>query len=159
MVDVERSADNAAYRFVLRPNRSLSWRGTLLFFALMATLSLSIAIGFSLLGFWVILPFAGAEVMALGICLYSVARRCSQCEVISISESSVCIEKGIRHPSLRWELPRPWAQVNLIANACRSRRSQLFIGAYGKRIAIGDFLDEAERQRLAVELKRELSRD
>ncbi len=102
MVDIQCSANQCQYCFVLRPNRSMSWRGTLVFFFSLLLLSGCIAVGLTVLGFWLVLPFAGLEMLALGSGLYVVACRCYECEVISISDDSIRIEKGRRYPRQRW---------------------------------------------------------
>jgi uncharacterized membrane protein len=44
-------------------------------FALLAAVTLSIGIGFALMGAWLILPFAGLEVLALGAAFLCYARQ------------------------------------------------------------------------------------
>ena len=82
------------WRFVLRPNRSLSWRGSLVFFLSLFMISSFVAVSLAVMGFWLVLPFAGLEMIALGAGLYMVACRCYECEVICISRDAIRIEKG-----------------------------------------------------------------
>ena len=151
MVDVERNG-HAECRFVLRPNRSLSWQGSLIFFFSLCLVSGIIAIGLALLGYWLVLPFTGLELLALGISLYVVARRCYQCEVICITGDAVPIEKGIEHPQERWTFSRIWARVVLERYPTSWYPSRLLIRSHGRAVEIGRFLNEEERQRLAGEL-------
>ncbi len=53
--------------WVIRPNQSLSWRRALQAYAVIALTCLGIGITFALHGFWPVLPFAGLEVVVLGI--------------------------------------------------------------------------------------------
>ena len=160
MVNIERDIDTAQCtaqcRFILRPNRSLSWRGSLIFFFSLCVVSGSIAIGLGLLGFWLVLPFAGLELLGLGIGLYIVAQRCQQCEVISIAEESIRIERGKRYPCEQWILARFWAQVVLERCPKQWYPSRLLIRSQGRVVEIGKFLNEQERQHLAKELARSL---
>jgi uncharacterized membrane protein len=43
--------------------------------ALLAVVTLSIGVGFAMMGAWLILPFAGLEVLALGAAFLCYARR------------------------------------------------------------------------------------
>ncbi len=54
---------------------SISPQGLALVFAALALLSLGIAAAFAALGAWLILPFAGLEVAALGVAFWFTARR------------------------------------------------------------------------------------
>ena len=58
------------WRFVLAPTRSASWAQIQQFFGLVAGVSLLIAVTFACMGFWPVLPFAGAELALLWYCLY-----------------------------------------------------------------------------------------
>ena len=156
MVDIQCNGNQSQHRFVLRPNRSLSWRGALIFFFSLLLLSACIAGGLTVLGFWLVLPFAGLEMLALGTGLYVVACRCYECEVISISDDAIRIEKGRRYPRQRWILGRGWAYVVLERCPKAWYPSRLLIRSHGRAVEVGRFLHEEERQRLATELSRSL---
>jgi uncharacterized membrane protein len=156
MVDIEQTADKYQCRFVLRPNRSLSWRGALFFFFSLFFISSGIAIGLTLLGFWPVLPFAGLDMLALGVSLYVVACRCHECEVISISGDSIRIERGRHSPRQQWTLGRVWARVVLERCPKAWYPSRLLIRSHGQSVEVGRFLQEEERECLAAELTRSL---
>jgi len=156
MVDIQQHADTLQCRFILRPNRSLSWRGSLLFYFSLLIISSGIAIGLALLGLWLVLPFAGLEMLALGIGLYVVACRCYECEVISINGDSIRIERGRDYPREQWTLGRTWARVVLERCPRAWYPSRLLLRSHGRSVEVGRFLDEEERQRLADELSRSL---
>ncbi len=156
MVNIERSLENDQCRYVLRPNRSLSWRGTVVFFLSLFVISTLTATGLTLLGFWLVLPFAGLEMLALWAGLYVVCRRTYQFEVISISSNTVRIEKGSRFPEQVFTLGRVWARVVLKRCPRAWYPSQLFIRCHGQAVEIGRFLEEEQRQSLASELTRRL---
>ena len=58
-------------------NCSISPAGFLGVLASLAAVTLAIGIGFALLGAWLVLPFAGLEVLALGAAFVVYARRFS----------------------------------------------------------------------------------
>lgn len=156
MVDVERNLKDVQYRFILRPNRSLSWQGSLLFFYSLCLISLIVAVSLTWLGFWLVLPFAGLEMLALGCGLYVVSQRCHQCEVISITADSIRIEKGRSRLEQQWLLERFWARVVLEHCPRHWYPSRLLIRSQGRAVEIGKFLNEDERLSLARALHRSL---
>jgi uncharacterized membrane protein len=55
----------------------------------MVVVSFGIAIAFALKGAWLILPFAGLEMLVLGAALYVVARRGCRWQTVSIQGDQV----------------------------------------------------------------------
>lgn len=159
MVNIERLANDDLCRFVLRPNRSMSWRGSLLFFLSLVLVSSFISISLTLLGFWMVLPFAGLEMLLLGAGLYLVAGRCYEREVISIGQEDILIEKGRGYPRQQWTVGRVWAQVVLERCPRQWYPSKLLIRSHGRAVEVGRFLHEEERRQLAADLNLSLRRD
>jgi uncharacterized membrane protein len=139
----------------LVPHVSLSVRGALVFFGATCVVTVGIAGVATLLGFWPILPFAGAEMALLAWALHSNMQRRFERETIEVTETEVVIE----HRSLklghatpcRVVFPRHWARVK-IRNP-QSSRSSLVIESHGRVREIGRFLTEEERRHLAAELR------
>jgi uncharacterized membrane protein len=71
---------------VIRPNRSLSWRQSMMFLGAIAVPLLLISVVLATRGFWLVLPFAGLELAALFACFYVVSHAAQRCEVVSIGE-------------------------------------------------------------------------
>ncbi|MDE2089914.1 MAG: DUF2244 domain-containing protein [Gammaproteobacteria bacterium] len=152
MIAVQCDPVTAEGQFVIRPNRSLSWRGTLVFFAWICTLSILIAGGFALMGAWLILPFAALDLLILGASLYIVACRGWECEVVSIRGDTVEVQKGRYRPQQSFQLSRHWARVVLSRSADDWYPSRLTIRSHGREVEVGACLVEEERQKLAREL-------
>jgi uncharacterized membrane protein len=146
------------WRFVLRPNRSATWLEIKLFFAAIAAVSLTVAIAFSLMGFWPVLPFAGAELAFLWVCLCHSAASSRDTEVIDIDDETVAVERGRNAPERRWQFPRAWARVRLEPSPARLHPSRLLIGSHGRNVRLGRFLTEDELAGLARELRSTLAR-
>ena len=53
----------------------MSPAGLAIAFAALAVLALAIGVGFALAGAWLVLPFAGLEVLMLGVAFFAYARR------------------------------------------------------------------------------------
>jgi uncharacterized membrane protein len=152
VVDVCNTSSGADWQFVLRPNRSISWRGSLLFFGSLVLISTAIALAFAAQGLWMVLPFAGLEMAALGAALYLVSRHCHQCEVINVGASEIAIERGYGRPSVRRALPRTWSRVELLRPTGPWQPTRLLIRAPGGVEEVGSFLNESERAQLAENL-------
>ncbi|MFN2308284.1 MAG: DUF2244 domain-containing protein [Gammaproteobacteria bacterium] len=154
VVAAEHDAGTADCCVVIRPNCSLSWRGTLVVFGSISLVSLVIALGFYLQGFWMILPFAGLEFAALAAGLYVGALRGCAREVISLRGEVIAVQKGRRQPEQTLAFQRGWARIELARPLRRGYPSRLLIRCHGHAVEVGGCLNEAERNRLADHLQR-----
>jgi uncharacterized membrane protein len=141
------------WRIVIRPNRSLTRRQLQLAFAVIAVVCLGIASVFTAFGMWPVLPFAGAEVLVVGIGFYLSASSGREVEVVSVNSHKVSVEKGRRRKCHRWELQRAWAQIRLLPPRLRWYPTRLVIRSHGKEVELGGFLNEDERRQLAGALR------
>lgn len=157
--------DDKICRVVIRPNRSSSWRQSMMFLAAIAVPLLLISVVLAAKGFWPILPFAGLELAGLFACIYVVSHAARRCEVVSISESLVRVEKGRERgrcpgkggPEQCVDFARGWVRVELVSSRDRWYPRRLWIGASGRRIEVGGFLADEEKAELAAQLHRLLS--
>lgn len=153
MIEKDLSADQATGRFVLRPQRSATWRQNLWLLAAIAAVALPLAIGWAIVGFWLILPLAilqlGVVLVAFWVSSYSLLAR----EVVTIGPEQIVIEAGHREPERRFELTRYWSQVRLREGSGRMRRRQLIIQSRECAVECGRFLNEAEREALWRDLR------
>jgi len=155
MVDYGRG--NAGIRYVvLMPNSSLPFGQAIVLFAGMFMLSLSVALVFCLKGFWLILPFSGVELLVLGYCLVITMKKCGVKEVITISDKVIRVERGLKTAESKSELPLAWLRVELDKPKYKGYPQSLMLSSHGKRIEVGRFLVESEREKLAIQLKKML---
>ena len=138
---------------MIRPNRSLSVRQALQVYVVIALCCLGIAVFYAMHGYWPVLPFAGLEVLVLGVAFYLTLQRSRTREVVSVGREVVKVEKGRERPQESWECPRAWAQVRLQRSRIAWYPSRLDILFQGRQVEIGSFLNEVERQELAFELQ------
>lgn len=165
MVVSNKCTDPDLSRVVVRPNRSLSWRQSLIFLAAIAVPLLLVSLVLAARGFWMILPFAGLELAVLFACIYMVSHAAQRCEVISIGATVVTVEKGRERgrcsdkggPEERTEFARGWVRVELSKKTKHWYPRRLWIGASGRRVELGEFLVDEEKEKLAAELQRLLS--
>ncbi|KPV41396.1 hypothetical protein AN478_02125 [Thiohalorhabdus denitrificans] len=154
MGEGEHSPGPEDQRFVIRPNRSLSWRGAKRYFGLQALASAAVALPLAWLGAWLILPFTAVALVAVAVSFYLVLLRTNRIEVVWLTENQVAVERGRRGPEERTEFPRSWVQVVLEPAEKRLGTNHLFLRAYGRQTEIGAFLTNEERERLARDLAR-----
>ena len=146
---------SAEYVYTARRNNSLSSSGRLFVFSFILTVSLGIALAFSLLlGAWPILPFAGLEMVVLYLAFRYIDRHASDYERITIRGDDVAVEVHEGRKVTRLEMNRSWAQV-----VCARDGSRLALRSHGREIEVGRHLCNAERSDMARELARELHRN
>ncbi|MCG8671253.1 MAG: DUF2244 domain-containing protein [Pseudomonadales bacterium] len=137
---------------ILRPNLSESWQTTVLFFGFVGLVPLVIAVGFALLGFWPILPFAGLEVAVLAWAVARVRRLASQQEVIRFSDDTVALERGVHQAEFSWERHRAWIRAHYDRAAIYGHPHSLSLGYQDERCRFGGFLTNQERDAVVKEL-------
>lgn len=153
MVSIDKVNSNDSYRIVLSPNCSITWRELVLFYMLTCVLALAIGVFFTLQGLWLVIPFSGLEMLALGACLYLTSRKVYRKEVITLDQRFTRIEKGVQRVRQSWEFETPWIRLIDERLGARNRRRKLALGSHGNYVEVGDFLDNSEKDRLAFQLK------
>lgn len=165
MVTSDCCPDTKVRRVVIRPNRSLSWRQSMIFLGAIAVPLLLVSIVLAARGYWLVLPFAGLELAVLYACVYLVSHAAMRCEVVSVGDRLVTVEKGRDRgrcadsggPQERIEFARGWVRVELSQGVDNWYPRRLWIGASGRRVELGEFLVDDEKVELAAELDRILS--
>ncbi len=153
---VEADIDDSSHtgRIVLRPNASWSWRANLRFLYLLMAVSLTIGVGFLLMGAWVVLPYSLLEMSVLAACIYYCVRQCNRQEVITISEHRVQVERGVRMPSDRRDYHRIWAQFLVRPPRHPWDPEVVAIRSHGQELEIGQFLNRRDKLKLIAQLRR-----
>ena len=144
-------------RFIIQPNLSLSWRGNLVFFLIICSISFGIAGIFTAMGYWIVFPFAGLEMVVLGAALYSCSTRAHWCEMVCIGTDTVEVAAGRHRPERRWTFNRHWARIVLNPPRFRGHPSRLLIRSHGKEVEVGSCLSDEEREQLARALDRAMA--
>ena len=153
MISVNKVHSGDCYRIVLAPNCSISWRELLLFYGLTCVLALTIGIFFTLQGLWLVLPFSGLEMLALGGGLFVTSRKVYRREVITLDAQRTRIEKGLQRIDQSWEFHTKWVRVIDEPGDDRETRRRLVIGMSGNSVEVGSFLANWEKDALAFQLK------
>jgi uncharacterized membrane protein len=156
MVSLDHHPRSGTIRLTLAAHRSLSWRDAKMVFLVLSTITLTVAIGFCAMGFPLVLPFAGLELLAVAAAFHVSLSDGRLREVVSISPAEVLVERGRGRPEGQVSLPRPWSRVIREAGPSEWHPRALLIGAAGRRLELGRFLSEGERDIAAVFLRRAL---
>ena len=130
--------------FVVMPNQSMSWRGMVRMYSVIASVTLLVAVGCYLMGLTLVLPFSGVELLIVWTVFYITARHGNRREVIIIGEEVVTVQAGRFQPECHHEFPRRWAKV-VFEQSSNWYPSKLLIRSHGRQIEIGSFLNEQER--------------
>jgi len=141
-------------RIELAPNCSLTGHAAAIFFGTIAFVTLGIAMLFVVQGYWPVLPFAGLEMLVLAWALGASLRRRDRRERILVSDDQIAIETAVRGELTHVVFSRHWARIKLRAPFYALHPSRLVIESHGRSVEVGGFLNEEERRRLALRLKR-----
>ena len=144
--------------FVIRPNAVFNTRLWPWVFGLLALICLTIGLRFAYMGYWMILPFAVIDVVAVGLILTLLMRRHAYVEKIRIGADHLVIRHVQRKNRCRWQFPLHWVQVRLASPTHEWYAHRLLLGSKGEWVEIGQCLTDSERKSLAGALKEEIRR-
>jgi uncharacterized membrane protein len=135
------------------PNRSLGVAGRRWALAGIAATTLGVAAFAASLGAWPVMPFAGLEVALLALAFHVVRSHDGDYERVEVGEHEVVVEGRRATRRFRFVANRAWARlvVGLSGGRCTLQL------AYGNdRVVVGRLMSDAERRRLARELRARL---
>src|SRR4051812_41968450 len=141
--------ESRGFSLVLKRNCSIAPGALASVFAALAVAVLGIGIGFAFAGAWLILPFAGLEVLALGAAFAMQARHATDYERIELDGGKLRVEVGEAQAIARYELDARRARIEL-------QGPHLVLRGAGEELRIGRHLDDEARMRFAAELKNRL---
>jgi uncharacterized membrane protein len=143
------------YKIVSRPNCSLSTQGRIKLFLLLAVIPLIMGIGFLIIGMWMIFPFIGLELLALAYAFYYIDSHAADFESISIEGDKLIVEKHNNKQTRQFEFNAYWAK--LVLNQAKNGNLNLYLRSRGIDLEIGKFMNNDQREALAIQLKKRLS--
>ncbi len=113
-------------------------------------MSLTVALGFLLAGYGIVLVFCGLELAAMGAAWLMWGRRVGQGDVISIDDHLV--HADMRHGAAITRLAWPAAWTRVIEDGTR-----VVLACGSRRVEVGTQVTWARRQRFARELRQALA--
>jgi uncharacterized membrane protein len=157
MINAELDRETAAGHIILSPNMSARWQTTKYFLYIVSTFTLTIAISFAAIGLWMILPFAGIEVLALLIVMYRVSKKCYRKEVISLNTETITVEQGQDKPHTHWHSELFWTRLIVQSSGHPWHSDKLYLRGRYDQIEIGAFLNDEDKRALVKELRNYVS--
>ncbi|TJY58954.1 DUF2244 domain-containing protein [Sinimarinibacterium sp. CAU 1509] len=146
-------------RLVIGPNASLGARQAWTFMGMTVALGGGIAAWMAWHGFWLVVPFTGLELAALGAAIFVSVRRNTYREVLVFAPECLRVEFGSlgRGAQTVVELSRGMTRALLEAGANRHEPTRLILSCAGQRVRIARCLTDEERERLCVRIKQLLT--
>ena len=140
---------------IAKPNNSLSPTGFVWLFVGVLTITSIITVGFVSAGAWLVLPFAGLEILVLAYVLMNAYLHYGDFESITLVNDDVVIEKYSYKSSKKDTFQRYWVRVTL--RNTLDGTVAIFIGSHGKEIEFGSrYINKEERESIAKQLKQDL---
>jgi uncharacterized membrane protein len=140
---------NAGFSLILKRNCSISPAGLAGVFAVLALVVLVIGTGFAIAGAWLVLPFAGLEVLLLATAYLLYARHAADYERIELEADRLTVEVAEAEKTARYQMDVRRARV------CVEKDRVVLRGA-GKELELGRHLDAERRAELAAQLQKRL---
>jgi uncharacterized membrane protein len=144
----------SSYSVTFKPNSSLSPSGKVKVILLLTIIPCCIAIGFSFIGAWMVLPFVGLEIFALGYAFYLVNSHAGDYESIRIDGDSLLVERCSGQQVSRHTLNPYWAKV--VRHESPNGELRIGLLSHGREIEIGRYLTRKQRESLAEQLQKRI---
>jgi uncharacterized membrane protein len=142
------SENNDEMTITLSPNRSATWQQSKWIIAIMVAVVMIIALAWTFMGAWLVLPFAGAEVGLFAFLMYKVSLFTHSQQVIHISAINVNIKTGYRKKQTIAQLPRKHLDIFYSESDNNWELPRITLCSKKHRIIIGEFLNLEDRVKL-----------
>jgi len=142
------------FRLLIKRNCSISPAGLFRVFALLALATLGIGAGFAAAGAWLILPFAGLEVVVLGVAFVICGRHATDYERIELARGRLTVEVADGPRTACYAMNARMVRVGLEGEGNLVPRVRL--RAAGGNLEVGRHLEAQARTEFAAELRKRL---
>jgi uncharacterized membrane protein len=145
---------DGSVHWLLRRNCSMTPSQVVVFYLSLSAWSLAIAAVFWWRGATLVMPFAGIEILAVGVALLVYARHAGDRESVILKPGRLSVECTVGRRTDQVDFAPAWVRVE----PAHGDRSLIELSGEGKRIAIGRFVRPELRRALADELRAALRR-
>jgi uncharacterized membrane protein len=135
--------------WLMKRNCSVSPRQFVFFYVSLAVFSLAIAFMLVLCGAWLVLPFTGVELLAVGVAFAIYARHAVDYERIRLFPNRLVVEQVSAEHLTQFEFNPRWVRVEPGATP----RDQIRLVSRGEAVTIGLHLAQYRRAQFADELR------
>jgi uncharacterized membrane protein len=144
--------------WLIKRNCSASPRQLAIVLGSLVAVSFAIGAVFAALGFWMVLPFVGLEVVAMMAAFLLYGRHAADAERIALSDGTLLVERIEANQSSRWEFDPAWVRVEVDEQGkALGRRVRVHLAQRGGRVEVGRYLLDERRWELASELRNALA--
>lgn len=147
------TANGDGFRVVIRPNSSMTPRSMAVVVICLAVLAVTISLSFFTLGYWLILPFAGLEIVAVATAMAVTVRGTVDYEMITVKDQKVTITQRQGKHTVTHDFQRYWTRIRRERGENRLHPTHLLIGSHGRFVAIGSVLTEELKDKLAQQIR------
>jgi uncharacterized membrane protein len=152
--EISTDAPLAEQRLADEANCSLSPRQVGWFYFSIACFSSHRGVLRRVAGAWLVLPFAGLELLGLGIALLAYARHAADYERVSVTDGMLVVETASASRITREVFNPRWVRVEL----GESFRAPVVLRSDKRSVQVGLYLDPYRRRKFAQELAAALQR-
>lgn len=131
-------------------NRSLSKRGRGLWLILISMVVFMVAMGAAAIGAWLIVPFAGIEILLVWLAFHVVAKHEMDYESLVVTDSEFRWERRDGSKVEKLEGSTHWASVSRAKKKVDADAIYLFYG--GKAVSVGRLMNAAEKRALGAKM-------
>jgi uncharacterized membrane protein len=143
---------DSGFHIVVKRNCSIAPAALWRVYGLIALVSIGIGTGFAMAGAWLILPFAGLEIAALGLAFLITGRHAGDYERIELDSGSLSVEIADAGRTERYRMNSRAARVGIV------RDWRIVLNDRERTLEIGRHLDAEARAAFGAELAKRLQR-
>lgn len=140
-----------SFRVTFKPNSALTPAGKQKVVALLTIIPCLVGLGFAVIGAWLILPFVGLEIVALGYAFYYINNHENDYESITIDGDSLVVQRSIAQQISQQVVNPYWVKV--VRHELANGELHLYLQSHGKDIEVGRYLTRKQRELLAKQLQ------
>lgn len=132
----------------LSPNRSASWQQSKWIIIVMLAVVMIIAIAWTFVGAWVVLPFAGLEIALFAFLMHRVSINTHSVQTIDIQADKIDISYGFRKKRRYLHLYRASLEIYYTTSENDWELPRITFVSGEQKLSIGDFLNLEDRLKL-----------
>ena len=139
-------------RIYSESNARLNQKSLFIGVLILSSVVVLISIIFALFGAWLILPFAGMEILLLATGAMIAGSHAHDADLLVISQKHVHLTKRRRSNRSVNSYVRHWTYASMEAGKTGHEPSRLLLGSHGENQEIGEYLTESSKRILCQQL-------
>ncbi|HVE88204.1 MAG TPA: DUF2244 domain-containing protein [Burkholderiaceae bacterium] len=141
-----------ANTWLIKRNCSAGPRQLAIVFGSLVAVSFVFGVGFAAFGLWMVLPFVGIELIAVGAAFFCYGHHAADFERIAISPRILSVEQVEGAHTHRWEFDPRVSHVQVEMRGGWGQRVRVFLHTPAMRLELGRYLLDQRRWLLGREI-------